>query len=98
MKKTITIAPLSIPEALTMSAWNAIRTASTLYLQTREHPSAKPVLEASLSFVSMDDLYAKASDYDELNAAIADRLTSGSMRSAPERLTEMLVTPSYSRL
>ena len=77
MKNTLTIAPLSTPDTLTLSVWNAIRTAPLLYLQTREHPSARPVLEAGLSFVSMDDLYADASDYDELNAAIADRLTSG---------------------
>ena len=77
MKKTLTIAPLSTPETLTMSVWNAIQKAPMLFLQTQEHPSARPVLEAGLSFVSMDDLYAGASDYDGLNAAIADRLTSG---------------------
>ena len=77
MKNTLTIAPLSTPETLTLSAWKAIETAPMLYLQTKEHPSARPVIEAGLSFVSMDDLYADASDYDELNAAIADRLTSG---------------------
>ena len=77
MKKTLTIAPLSTPDTLTLSAWKAIEGAPVLYLQTREHPSARPVLEAGLSFTSMDDLYAGATDYDELNAAIADRLTSG---------------------
>ena len=77
MKKTLTIAPLSTPDTLTLSAWKAVETAPKLYLQTQEHPSARPVLEAGLPFVSMDDLYAGASDYDELNAAIADRLTSG---------------------
>ncbi len=77
MKKTLTIAPLSTPDTLTLSAWKAVESATKLYLQTQEHPSARPVLEAGLPFVSMDDLYAGASDYDELNAAIADRLTSG---------------------
>lgn len=77
MKHTLTIAPLSTPDTLTLSAWRAVTSASTLYLQTREHPSARPVLEAGLSFTSMDDLYAASADYDELNAAIADRLTSG---------------------
>ena len=76
MKKTLTIAPLSTPQTLTLSAWKAIEKASTLYLQTREHPSARPVLEAGLSFTSMDDLYDAAPDFDELNGAIADRLTS----------------------
>ena len=77
MKKTLTIAPLSTPDTLTLSVWKAVSSAPTLYLQTREHPSARPVLEAGLPFVSMDDLYAGSSDYDDLNAAIADRLTSG---------------------
>ena len=77
MKKILTIAPLSTPDTLTRSAWEAVVNAPRLYLQTREHPSARPVLEAGLSFVSMDDLYASAEDYDALNEAIADRLTSG---------------------
>ncbi len=76
MKKTLTIAPLGTPETLTLSAWKAIEGASSLFLQTREHPSARPVLEAGLPFVPMDDLYAAAADYDALNDAIADRLTS----------------------
>ena len=78
MKKKLTIAPLSTPQTMTLSAWIAIEQATTLYLQTQEHPSARPVLEAGLSFVSMDDLYAVSEDYDVLNDAIADRLTSGS--------------------
>ena len=77
MKKTLTIAPLSTPETMTKAAWQAVRSAPALYLQTREHPSARPVLEAGLSFISMDDLYGEALDYDALNASIADRLTSG---------------------
>ena len=77
MKKTLTIAPLSTPQTLTLSAWQAIEQASVLYLQTKDHPSARPVLEAGLPFVSMDDLYAASMDYDALNTAIADRLTSG---------------------
>ena len=56
MKKTLTIAPLSTPDTLTVSAWKAVETAPKLYLQTQEHPSACPVLKAGLPFVSMDDL------------------------------------------
>lgn len=77
MKHTLTIAPLSTPETLTLSVWKAVQSAPVLYLQTREHPSARPVLDAGLAFTSMDDLYAAAADYDALNDAIADRLTSG---------------------
>ena len=75
--KTITIAPLSTPKTLTRAAWDAISCAETLYLQTTEHPSAKPVLEAGLAFVSMDELYETAEDFDALNDAIAERLSSG---------------------
>ena len=73
--KTITIAPLSTPGTLTRAAWDAVLSAESLYLQTAEHPSAKPVLEAGLSFISMDDLYESAEDFDALNDAIAERLT-----------------------
>ncbi len=75
--KTITIAPLSTPQTITKAAWDAVVCAKTLYLQTIEHPSAKPVLDAALPFMSMDDLYETSEDFDALNAAIAERLVSG---------------------
>ena len=75
--KTITIAPLSTPASITSSSWDAISNAKKLYLQTAQHPSARPVLESGLSFVSMDDLYESSADFDVLNHAIAERLTSG---------------------
>lgn len=75
--KTITIAPLSTPQTLTRAAWDTVSYAKTLYLQTTEHPSAKPVLDAGLSYTSMDDLYESADDFDALNDAIATRLVSG---------------------
>ena len=74
--KAITIAPLSTPKTLTRDAWDAILHAQKLFLQTTEHPSAKPVLDAELAFVSMDDLYESAADFDALNEAIAARLVS----------------------
>lgn len=75
--KTITIAPLSTPQTMTRAAWDAVLHADTLYLQTSEHPSAKPVLDAGLVFTTMDDLYETAEDFDELNDTIAERLVSG---------------------
>lgn len=75
--KTITIAPLSTPQTMTRAAWDAVLHTDTLYLQTSEHPSAKPVLDAGLIFTTMDDLYESAEDFDELNEAIAKRLISG---------------------
>lgn len=74
--KTITIAPLSTPQTMTRAAWDAILYADTLYLQTSEHPSAKPVLDADLVFTTLDDLYETAEDFDKLNEAIAARLVS----------------------
>lgn len=74
---TLTIAPLSTPETMSRAVWQAVEGADRLYLQTKLHPSAKPVLEAGLSFVSMDDLYASVEDYDALNRAVAQRLTEG---------------------
>ncbi len=74
---TITIAPLSTPQTLTNTAWDAVLHAASLYLQTKEHPSAKPVTDAGIPFTSMDDLYESSGDFDALNAAIADRLVSG---------------------
>lgn len=75
--KNLIIAPLSTPETLTLTAWKAITEAKLLFLQTAEHPSAAPVLEAGLAYISMDDLYASSEDYDALNEAIAERLTGG---------------------
>lgn len=74
---TITIAPLSTPQTLTNTAWDAVLHAASLYLQTKEHPSAKPVTDAGIPFTSMDDLYESSDDFDALNAVIADRLVSG---------------------
>lgn len=76
--KIITIAPLSTPTTLMRAAWEAVLHAETLYLQTTEHPSAKPVLDAGLAFTSMDDLYESSDDFDALNDSIAQRLVSGS--------------------
>lgn len=75
--KEIVIAPLSTPQTMTVAAWEQVRTARHLFLQTERHPSAEPVKAAALAYVSMDDLYDAATDFDSLNAAVADRLTKG---------------------
>lgn len=75
--KTLLIVPLSTPEALTLGALNALKSADRLYVQTLRHPSAAPLLQGGYSCVSMDDLYEQAEDFDRLNEAIAKRLTSG---------------------
>lgn len=93
--KTICIAPLSTPQTLTQSAWQRIVSADKLFLQSRLHPCAKPVLEAGLPFVSMDDLYASAEDFDALQTAIAERLLAAgdcvlAMTGAPDALLAVL--------
>lgn len=75
--KQLIIAPLSTPQTLTYTAWETITTADHLFLQTDKHPSAEPVRKSKLRYISMDDLYESAQDFDELNHAIADRLTEG---------------------
>lgn len=71
---TITVVPLGTPETMTIAAWETIRGARQLFLQTAQHPSARPVLEAAISFISMDDLYASAKSFSDLNERIAERL------------------------
>lgn len=68
---TITIAPLSIPGAMSQAAWRCIQQADALFLQTDQSPCARPVLDTGLAYRSMDDLYASAQDFDQLNQAIA---------------------------
>lgn len=76
--KQIIIAPLSTPLTMTVSAWDAILHADRLYMQTAQHPSAKPVIDAGLAYVSMDDLYETVPDFEALNQCIAERLCDGS--------------------
>lgn len=73
----LTIAPLSTPGAISLSAHRAITGAARLYLQTEHHPSARWIAGAGLSFETMDELYRGSTDFDSLNAAIAERLTGG---------------------
>lgn len=73
---TITIAALGAANQITLAAWNAICQSEHLFLQTDQHPSAGLVRTQGLSYTSMDDLYESAQDFDALNAAIAERLTS----------------------
>lgn len=74
---TLTIVPLSTPGNISRKAEDIIRSADTLFLQTSAHQSAKWILDAGLSFETMDDLYGECFDFDELNQAIANRLMCG---------------------
>ena len=74
MSYTLTIAPLATPGHTTAAAWEAVKSAKHLYLQTVESPCAAPLLALDLPYTAMDDLYETTADFDQLNVAIADRL------------------------
>ncbi len=72
----LTVAPLSTPGMISLAARDAILGAQKLFLQTASHPSAAWILSEGIPYESMDALYRESGDFDALNAAIADRLTS----------------------
>ncbi len=72
----IVIIPLFSPNTLTASASKAIQSADRLFLQTALHPSAEAVRTLNAAFSSMDDLFETSEDFDRLNEAIAERITS----------------------
>ncbi|OQB25483.1 MAG: Nucleoside triphosphate pyrophosphohydrolase [Firmicutes bacterium ADurb.Bin182] len=76
--QTLTIVPLSTPNTLTVKSKKTIQNADRLFLQTALHKSAEWVRAEGLSFISMDDLFESADDFDELNRKIAKRLICGS--------------------
>ncbi len=70
----LTIAPLSTPMSITAAAQQAITSAKRLFIQTERHPSAYWLKSSGIEYASMDGLYESCYDFDELNAAIAERL------------------------
>lgn len=68
----ITIAPLSARQSQTLAAMETVQKADCLFLQTELHPFAEAV--RGLRYTAMDDLYASAEDFDELQTQIAARL------------------------
>ena len=73
----LTIAPLSTPLSITAAAQQAIIAADRLFIQTEQHPSAYWLKDSGIEYGSMDDLYESCYDFDELNAAVAQRLLEG---------------------
>ena len=72
--QTITVVILSAPGALTLAQRQAISSASTVFIQTEKHPSVNVLRDMKREYISMDDLFESAGDFDALNAAIAARL------------------------
>ena len=70
----IQIVILPAPSALTLAQQKAITCGKPLFLQTEKHPSAQVPKELHLNYVSMDDLFEAAEDFDALNAQVAERL------------------------
>lgn len=70
----IVIIPLFSPKTMTVAAKEAILAVNTLFLQTEKHPSANAVRALGKTFATMDDLFETCADFDQLNAAIAQRL------------------------
>lgn len=74
MAKLVIAALGAVKDSISLSAYNAVKSADKLLLQTKEHPCAQWVIEESLAFEDMDDLYNGCDDFDELNFEIAKRV------------------------
>jgi len=72
----IQIVMLPAPVALTLAQQRALTSGLPLFLQTEKHPSASVLFDLHQKYVSMDDLFESAEDFDALNAAVAERLVS----------------------
>jgi tetrapyrrole methylase family protein / MazG family protein len=53
-------------ESLTLGAYEALRSAATLYLRTAHHPVVAELQAEGLSFVALDPIYDRAPDFDHL--------------------------------
>lgn len=72
---TLTVVPLSTPNSITALSQATLLNTDKLVLQTAQHPSAAWIVSSGIPYMSMDALYESSCDFDELNAAIADKLT-----------------------
>ncbi len=52
----------------------ALEKAEACYVQTALHPSIEIVKQAGIDFISLDEEYQKAQDFDALNRAVAEKL------------------------
>ncbi len=76
MKPEITVVSLGPgdPGLLNEKTVNALKNAETLVLRTERHPIVSWLCQNHISFISLDDLYTDAEDFDSLNQSITARL------------------------
>lgn len=76
MKPSITVVPLGPgdPGLMTLQAADALRQAKRLILRTERHAAATWLREQGIPFTTLDDMYDRYEDFDQLHAAMADVL------------------------
>jgi tetrapyrrole methylase family protein/MazG family protein len=70
----IQVVILPAPSALTLAQQKALIGGKPIFLQTEKHSSVQVLNDLRLRYVSMDDLFESAQDFDALNASVAERL------------------------
>lgn len=61
-------------EQMPLGIYERLMKATSLYLRTAEHPAAKQLYEASVSFTSFDDVYEQYASFEETYKAIVSQL------------------------
>lgn len=59
---------------ITGQAIQALESAEVCYVQTALHPSVEIIKQAGIDFLSLDEEYQKAQDFDALNQAVAEKI------------------------
>ena len=68
------------PNQLTREAWGVLSSADEIYLRTRQHPTVNG-LPSSIKIHSFDDLYEDGESFDEVYAAITQKILELGRRS-----------------
>ncbi len=63
-------------ENLTLNAFNVIKNAKNLVLKTEKMPVKELIEKESIPYITLDNIYENAEDFDDLNKKIADYLSS----------------------
>ena len=73
MKPSITVVSLGPgdPGLLTLQSAEALRSARMLFLRTARHRAVKWLEEQGIAFASLDDMYDRYDDFDEMHRAMA---------------------------